>query len=93
MRVPMLSGSRLVVVTAEDGVRRGGAGSAIESALSELARDVGAVAPSVVTLGLADAYIPHGRPDALLSDLGLDGPALAAAAIAALGAHQVAGRA
>ena len=82
-----------VVVTAEDGVRRGGAGSAIQSALSDLARDLGAVAPPVVTLGLPDAYIPQGRPDALLSDLGLDGPGLAATAIAALGAHQVAGRA
>jgi 1-deoxy-D-xylulose-5-phosphate synthase len=79
-----------VVVTAEDGVRRGGAGSAIESALSELAREVGSVVPSVVTLGLPDDYLPHNRPDSLLSDLGLDGAGLAATVLAALGTPQVA---
>ena len=82
-----------VVVTAEDGVRRGGAGSSIESALYELARNAGTVVPSVVTLGLPDAYVPQGTPDALLSDLGLDGPGLAATALAAFGAHDVVGRA
>jgi 1-deoxy-D-xylulose-5-phosphate synthase len=82
-----------VVLTTEDGVRRGGAGSSIESALSELARSMGVAVPSVVTLGIPDAYVPHGRADALMSELGLDGPALAATALAMLASHHVIGRA
>ena len=80
-----------VVVTAEDGVRRGGAGSAIESALSELARNMGLAVPCVVTLGIPDAYVPQGRADALMSEMGLDGPGLAATAFAALGSHHAMG--
>jgi 1-deoxy-D-xylulose-5-phosphate synthase len=82
-----------VVVTAEDGVRRGGAGSSIESALSELARSMGVAVPSLVTLGIPDAYVPQGRAEVLMSEMGLDGPALAATALAALGSHHVMGRA
>jgi 1-deoxy-D-xylulose-5-phosphate synthase len=82
-----------VVVTAEDGVRRGGAGSSIETALSELARSMGVAVPSVITLGIPDAFVPHGRADALMSELGLDGPALAATALAALGSHHAMSRA
>ena len=81
-----------VVVTAEDGVRRGGAGSAIGSALSELARTMGLAVPSVVTLGIPDAYVPHGRVEALMSEMGLDGPGLAATALATLGSHHAMGR-
>ncbi len=82
-----------LVLTAEDGVRRGGAGSSIESALSELARSMGAAVPSVVTAGIPDAHVPHGSPDALMSEMGLDGPGLAATAVAALGSHHAMGRA
>jgi 1-deoxy-D-xylulose-5-phosphate synthase len=81
-----------VVVTAEDGVRRGGAGSAIETRLSELARERGRAGPSVLTLGVPDAYVPHGKPDALLSELGLDGPGVAATILSALSADSVVGR-
>ena len=48
--------------------------------------------PNSLTLGLAAAYIPHGRVDAILSEQGLDGPGLAASVIAASDAFQVAGR-
>ena len=82
-----------VVVTAEDGVRRGGVGRAIDTALSELARERGRTSPFVVTLGLPDASRPQDRPDALLSELGPHGPGLAATALAALSAHRVLGRA
>jgi 1-deoxy-D-xylulose-5-phosphate synthase len=81
-----------VVFTAEDGARRGGAGSALEAALSELARQSGAHGPSVVTLGIPDAYLPHGKPDALLSEIGLDGPGLAATVLASLDIHRITGR-
>jgi len=29
-------------------------------------------------LGVPTRYIPHGKPDAILADLGLDGPGVAA---------------
>jgi 1-deoxy-D-xylulose-5-phosphate synthase len=81
-----------LVVTLEDGVRRGGAGSAVEAAISELLRDRPGPGPSVVTLGLPDAYLPQGSSDALLSGLGLDGSGLAATVLTALGAQPVVGR-
>jgi 1-deoxy-D-xylulose-5-phosphate synthase len=83
-------GHRLVV-TAEDGVRSGGAGSSIESALTELALAQGGAVPSVVTLGLPDAYLAHGNPQELLSELGLDGPGLAASVLVTLGKQKRAG--
>lgn len=82
-----------LVVTAEDGVRHGGVGSAVETALAELARHSGRPGPTVVTLGVPDAYLPHGRVDALLSQLGLDGPGMAATVLSCLDAHRAEGRA
>ena len=65
-----------LVVTAEDGIRIGGAGTAIVDALSSLNPQP----PQVVVLGTPAEYIPQGRPDAILSGLGLDGTGLARAA-------------
>jgi 1-deoxy-D-xylulose-5-phosphate synthase len=65
-----------VVVTVEDGIREGGAGSRI---VDELARTcTGPDIPRVEVLGTPIAFIPHGKPDRILSDLGLDGPGIAA---------------
>ena len=61
------AGHRLVV-TIEDGLRDGGAGSAIADALSKLAPG----GPQVRVLGVPSAYLAHGKPDAILSRLGLD---------------------
>ncbi len=74
-----------VVVTAEDGIREGGVGSAIEDALARLAAGQGVPTPRVVVLGTPIAFIPQGKPDAILSSLGLDGAGVAAAVRAALG--------
>ena len=57
-----------LVVTIEDGLRDGGAGSAIADALSKLAPG----GPQVRVLGVPSAYLAHGKPDAILSRLGLD---------------------
>ena len=84
--------SHRLVVTAEDGVSVGGTGSAVAAALAERVRQWGTAAPPVLMLGLPDAYIPHGRVDAILSEQGLDGPGLAASVIAASDAFQVAVR-
>lgn len=70
-----------VVVTVEDGVRVGGAGSTIEGALLLLE---GPAAPAVVTLGIPRSYIAQGRPDEILADLGLDAPGIAGSVMAAL---------
>jgi 1-deoxy-D-xylulose-5-phosphate synthase len=67
-----------VVVTVEDGIRTGGAGIFIASALANL--DEGGASPPVVVLGIPAEYIPHGRADTILANLGLDGPGIAAAA-------------
>ena len=62
------AGHRLVV-TIEDGLRDGGVGSMIADALRDLAPVDG---PAVRVLGVPSAYIAHGKPDAILSALGLD---------------------
>jgi 1-deoxy-D-xylulose-5-phosphate synthase len=69
------------VVTAEDGVRDGGAGMAMADAIAEL--DEGRAAPPVLVLGTPDRYIPQAKPAQIHSELGLDGPGLAASVIRA----------
>jgi 1-deoxy-D-xylulose-5-phosphate synthase len=73
-----------LVVTAEDAIRVGGAGAYIADAVA--ASDEGRGGPPVIVLGTPDEFIPQGRPAAILSRLGLDGPGIAAAAVAALDA-------
>ncbi|HVM63465.1 MAG TPA: transketolase C-terminal domain-containing protein, partial [Acidimicrobiales bacterium] len=68
-----------LVVTVEDGVRVGGAGSLIADALAALGHR-----GSVVQLGTPDTYIPHGKADAVLAALGLDAAGVAASVQAAL---------
>jgi 1-deoxy-D-xylulose-5-phosphate synthase len=58
-----------LVVTIEDGLRDGGVGSAIADALRDLAPAGG---PAVRVLGVPSAYIPHGKPDVILTELGLN---------------------
>jgi 1-deoxy-D-xylulose-5-phosphate synthase len=76
-----------LVVTVEDGVRQGGAGSAIADALAQ--RDE--VSSRVRVLGAPDAYIPQASPARILAQLGLDGPGIAASVLAACAESQVVG--
>jgi 1-deoxy-D-xylulose-5-phosphate synthase len=66
------------VVTIEDGYREGGIGAAIAGRLGALAP--AGVAPRVAVLGVPDRFIQHGKPDAILASLGLDGAGVARAA-------------
>ncbi|MGH9116581.1 MAG: 1-deoxy-D-xylulose-5-phosphate synthase [Acidimicrobiales bacterium] len=67
------------VVTVEDGLREGGAGSGIADALAELAAATEAMSvPPVKVLGIRLGYLAHGKPDAILADLGLDAGGIAA---------------
>lgn len=61
-----------LVVTLECGVVAGGAGAGV---LEEMARQ-GLVAP-VLTLGIQDQFVMHGKPDLLLAETGLDAPGIA----------------
>ena len=77
-----------LVVTVEDGIRVGGAGAFIADALANLYER--RAAPSVLVLGTPAEYIPHGKADVILANLGLDGPGVAAAAAKTLAARTIA---
>jgi 1-deoxy-D-xylulose-5-phosphate synthase len=66
-----------LVVTVEDGIRVGGAGSHLADAIADIQED--RHSPPVVILGTPAAYIPHGSPAVIHAQLGLDGPGIAAA--------------
>jgi 1-deoxy-D-xylulose-5-phosphate synthase len=68
-----------LVVTVENGIISGGAG---EGVLQVLAKR-GLSAP-VRVLGIDDLNVPHGKPDKLLADLGIDAKGIAAAIRAGL---------
>ena len=67
-----------MVATVEDGLRVGGAGTAVRDALWEMAEAAGRAAPRVRVLGVPLNYVPHGKPDGILADLGLDAAGIAA---------------
>jgi 1-deoxy-D-xylulose-5-phosphate synthase len=72
-----------LVVTVEDGVLEGGAGSALAAAVAaEVEKEP---APRVVVLGIPDRYLPQGNPGAILAELGLDGAGIADTVLTALG--------
>ena len=71
-----------LVVTVEDGVRVGGAGSFLVDALRLSSTDRPLV--PVRTLGIPRRYLAQGKPDAILTDLGLDGPGIASSVLEAL---------
>jgi 1-deoxy-D-xylulose-5-phosphate synthase len=77
------AGHRLVV-TVEDGIVQGGIGSQIVDGMGSL--DESRAIPPVLTLGTPSAFIPHGKADQILTELGLDGPGVAAATLKALAA-------
>jgi 1-deoxy-D-xylulose-5-phosphate synthase len=72
------------LVTVEENVVAGGAGSAVAEALAEL----GIVIP-VLHLGLPDEFIDHGDPALLLSRCGLDAKGIAASIVARFGARLI----
>lgn len=62
------------IVTVEDGVAIGGAGSGVEEALFEMG-----LTPKVKVLGLPDKFVAQGKVDQLFADLGLDAQGIAKA--------------
>jgi 1-deoxy-D-xylulose-5-phosphate synthase len=76
-----------LVITVEDGIRIGGAGSYVVEAMRSL-ENLGRPLPPVRTLGVPRSYIAQGKPAVILADLGLDGPGIAAAVTEALVAER-----
>jgi 1-deoxy-D-xylulose-5-phosphate synthase len=66
-----------LVVTAEDGVRHGGAGAFLTDALATMAEAEGTSPPASRVLGIPRQYLAQGRPDEILSGLGLDAAGIA----------------
>ncbi len=75
-----------LVVTVEDGLREGGAGTSIADAVGATAE--GRLSPAVVVLGVPDRYLAQAAPAAIHAALGLDGPGIAASVIHALEAAE-----
>jgi 1-deoxy-D-xylulose-5-phosphate synthase len=65
------------VVTVENGLVGGGAGAYIADRVVE--RTGVRQAPPILRLGVPESYIPHAKPDHIISELGLDGAGIAAA--------------
>ena len=63
-----------IVVTCEDGIRDGGIGMTIADRVHDIAGDV-----PVEVLGLPAKFIPQGKPDRILAQLGLDAEGIAVA--------------
>jgi 1-deoxy-D-xylulose-5-phosphate synthase len=79
--------SHSLVVTIEDGIRVGGAGTFLVDAIRALP-GLERPLPPVRMLGLPLEYIPQGKPDSILSRLGLDPAGVASSVTAALATEQ-----
>lgn len=70
-----------LLVTVEDGIAHGGAGRYLAFLADEKAAVRESAGPRIVALGVPVSYHAHGRPDEILSALGLDGPGIATAVV------------
>ncbi|MBR6721516.1 MAG: 1-deoxy-D-xylulose-5-phosphate synthase [Alistipes sp.] len=59
------------VITIEDGILRGGVGEAVSALMARHG-----VHPEIVTLGIDDRFVEHGKPQELYADCGYDSNAL-----------------
>ncbi len=66
-----------IVVTIEDGLSDGGAGTGIVNAVKACVADGGLSEPRFRVLGIPTSYIPQAKPDQILAGLGLDGAGVA----------------
>jgi 1-deoxy-D-xylulose-5-phosphate synthase len=73
-----------LVVTAEDGVRHGGAGAFIVDAMETALESPGSRGPVTRTLGVPREYLAQGKADHILETLGLNGTGIAASVRRAL---------
>jgi 1-deoxy-D-xylulose-5-phosphate synthase len=71
------AGRHTLVVTAEDGVRHGGAGAFLVDAMATATESQGRRGPVTRILGIPREFIAQGKPDQILEDLGLNGAGIA----------------
>jgi 1-deoxy-D-xylulose-5-phosphate synthase len=71
-RLPDLASAHRLVVTVEDNVLAGGFGSGVTEVLADAQ-----VTVPVERLGIPDRFLAHGKRDAVLAELGLDGVGIA----------------
>jgi 1-deoxy-D-xylulose-5-phosphate synthase len=71
-RLPALASAHKLVVTVEDNVLAGGFGSGVTEVLADAQ-----VTVPVERLGIPDRFLAHGKRDAVLAELGLDGVGIA----------------
>ncbi len=76
------------VLTIEDGLRDGGVGMTVADLLAELT--IGHAEPRVRVLGVPAQYIAHGKPEAILAELGLDAAGITASALSMMNADEIA---
>jgi 1-deoxy-D-xylulose-5-phosphate synthase len=83
--IASLAKSHETLVTVEENVVAGGAGSGVAETLAALG-----IAIPILHLGLPDAFIEHGDPALLLAECGLDAKGIAAAIVERFGPQPVA---
>jgi 1-deoxy-D-xylulose-5-phosphate synthase len=66
-----------LVLTAEDGVRHGGAGAFLLDAMTTEMESAGLPVPATRVLGIPRQYLAQGKADDILASLGLDGAGIA----------------
>ena len=66
-----------LVVTAEDGVRFGGAGAFLVDAMSAQVDSEGLTMPAIRVLGIPRQFLAQGKADDILASFGLDGAGIA----------------
>jgi 1-deoxy-D-xylulose-5-phosphate synthase len=66
-----------LVITAEDGVRHGGAGAFLVDAMAAVAESENGRGPITRVLGIPREYIAQGKADDILASLGLNGAGIA----------------
>jgi 1-deoxy-D-xylulose-5-phosphate synthase len=66
-----------LVVSAEDGVRFGGAGAFLIDAMSAQVDSEGLSMPAIRVLGIPRQFLAQGKADDILASLGLDGAGIA----------------
>ena len=77
--VRQLAASHELLVSVEENVLDGGAGSAVAQVLQAQALETGARAAPLLQLGLPDRFVSHGDPALLLKECGLDRDGMLAA--------------
>ncbi|MBN4053416.1 1-deoxy-D-xylulose-5-phosphate synthase [Haliea sp. AH-315-K21] len=76
-----LAKTHQLLVTVEENVIKGGAGSAVNEFLATLESEVEGSKAQVINLGLPDEFLDHGKAELMLAECGLDSAGITAAIV------------